>query len=720
MASACRRPSSGPSTGPWLHGATGTPVFSARTLASILAPSRRIASGGGPTKVTPRSAHSSAKAGSSATKPQPTQAASAPLARRAGASSAWSRYGLPVPSPRSRTASSAARTNVARRSSSVCNATTRVPEPCSALSSRTARISRRAGSPRFTTAMRSNTRALSSVRWVLPTAPGRLHVQAAVDAPDLTGDVAGGVRGEEVHDPGDLLRLAQPADRDLGLEALEHLLRHALEHLGGGVARRHGVDRDAQPVGLAGALHLHRGLPGQRLRQAQQPGLGRGVVGLPDAAHLADDRGDHHDPPAAALEHVPERGLRQVEGARQVDFDDPAPVVVGHLQHGAVDGDARVVDQDVEPAVLLDDLGDGAPAVVGVRDVALVHGEALVGEVAAELLAEALGGLVVAAVAGGDVGALGGHAAADGRTDPPGAAGHERHAAGELVARPAGPFLGRCHRFLLRLGRVRLVHGPEPGRCDRHGSGSGYRQHGAERAARQDRRRLPPATTRRAVAQVVARVRHARSPTRGSRPGCRAPSCRRVPPSGQWPALPPPTDRTAMRTPTRRTVTTAVAGLTGLCAAVLVPTVAAAHAGPEPHGWVETAWLTGYSLEDNSPAGTRATSSGRKAGGTGTFDDPITLAVGYAGGDEFPVGTVFYVPLVRAYFVVEDRCGGCSDATDEGEYTIDLWVGSDPDASCMYAITGAHTVVRDATRGWAVEYRPYELGSDCSLFGETP
>ncbi len=179
-----------------------------------------------------------------------------------------------------------------------------------------------------------------------------------------------------------------------------------------------------------------------------------------------------------------------------------------------------------------------------------------------------------------------------------------------------------------------------------------------------------------------------------------------------------------MRTPTRRTVTTAVAGLTGLCAAVLVPTVAAAHAAAqsdsEPDGWVETAWLTGYSLEDDSPAGTRATSSGRRASGTGTFDDPITLAVGYAGGDEFPVGTIFYVPLVRAYFVVEDRCGGCSDWTPEAEYTIDLWVGSDADGSCMYAITGAHTVVRDAGPGWEVEYRPYELGSDCSLFGETP
>jgi len=229
-----------------------------------------------------------------------------------------------------------------------------------------------------------------------------------------------------------------------------------------------------------------------------------------------------------------------------------------------------------------------------------------------------------------------------------------------------------------------------------------------------------------------------------------------------------------MRTPTRRTVP-AAAGLTGLCAAVLLSPTGTATAraetceeldtvvvsdddeleevlssaapgtvvvvetggmtgeirvggncapeaatGDSPDGSVETAFLTGYSLEDNSPPGTRSTSSGRAAGGTGTYEDPITLAVGYASGDEFPRGTVFYVPLVRAYFVVEDRCGGCSDPTAESDYTIDLWVGSDPDGGCMYDITGSHTVVRDAGPGWAVEPRPYELGADCSLFGETP
>jgi hypothetical protein len=236
-----------------------------------------------------------------------------------------------------------------------------------------------------------------------------------------------------------------------------------------------------------------------------------------------------------------------------------------------------------------------------------------------------------------------------------------------------------------------------------------------------------------------------------------------------------------MRIPTRRTVVPAAAGLTGLCAAVLLSptgtgtaraqtceedpgtvvvtddseleeTLAAAapgtlvvvdtgsvtgeirvegedcateaspaqEDGDGPAGAVDTAFLTAYSLEDNSPAGTRSTSSGRTAGGSGTYDDPFTLAVGYAGGDEFPVGTVFYVPLVRAYFEVEDRCGACSDPTAVADYTVDLWVGSDPDASCMYAITGPHTVVRNAGPGWEVEYRTDELGGDCSLFDETP
>ena len=123
-------------------------------------------------------------------------------------------------------------------------------------------------------------------------------------------------------------------------------------------------------------------------------------------AHLPDDRGDHHDAPAAALEHVPQRGLGQVEGPGQVDVDHPAPVVVGHLEHGPVDGDAGVVDQDVQPAVLLDHLGDGAAAVVGGGDVAAVDGDVAVRVGAGEVLGEHSARSSVAAVPGCDVGAL--------------------------------------------------------------------------------------------------------------------------------------------------------------------------------------------------------------------------------------------------------------------------------------------------------------------------
>src|ERR1039458_8527689 len=54
------------------------------------------------------------------------------------------------------TASSAWRTNIARRSTLVCNAIVRIPQPCSKLSSCTARIRRTAASPRLTIATRLN------------------------------------------------------------------------------------------------------------------------------------------------------------------------------------------------------------------------------------------------------------------------------------------------------------------------------------------------------------------------------------------------------------------------------------------------------------------------------------------------------------------------------------------------------------------------------------
>ena len=48
-----------------------------------------------------------------------------------------------------------------------------------------------------------------------PLDEGPLHVEAAVDTPHLPGDIGGSVGSEEVYDPGDLLRPAQTAHRNL-------------------------------------------------------------------------------------------------------------------------------------------------------------------------------------------------------------------------------------------------------------------------------------------------------------------------------------------------------------------------------------------------------------------------------------------------------------------------------------------------------------------------
>ena len=77
--------------------------------------------------------------------------------------------------------------------------------------------------------------------------------------------------------------------------------------------------------------------------------------------------------PEPRVEHVRDRRLGHVEGARQVHLQHFVPVAGGHLRDGFVDRDARVVDEDVQPAVLLDHLLDYALAVLRVADVALVQ-----------------------------------------------------------------------------------------------------------------------------------------------------------------------------------------------------------------------------------------------------------------------------------------------------------------------------------------------------------
>ncbi len=143
-----------------------------------------------------------------------------------------------------------------------------------------------------------------------------------------------------------------------------------------------------------------------------------------------------------------------------------------------------------------------------------------------------------------------------------------------------------------------------------------------------------------------------------------------------------------------------------------------------------TAYLTGYSYFDNTPKGSLAIAFPAskthptvhlEAGGSGTYNDPVTLAVGHAhvGGVDMPdfvPGTRVYVPDFKKYFVVEDECGdgatpqksGCH-AGYNGYIWLDVWVGgqdtdtSDATSACEHKITGLHTIVLEPSSGYPVQ-----------------
>ena len=103
-------------------------------------------------------------------------------------------------------------------------------------------------------------------------------------------------------------------------------------------------------------------------------------------------------------------------------------------------------------------------------------------------------------------------------------------------------------------------------------------------------------------------------------------------------------------------------------------------------------FTTGYTYWDNTPPGSAQISKPvihDRAGGTGTWKDPITVAVQPG---RFAFGTRFYLPELKKYFIVEDLCGACNDGRNGGAYTLDVWVdGSDLSsggaASCASRIT---------------------------------
>lgn len=118
--------------------------------------------------------------------------------------------------------------------------------------------------------------------------------------------------------------------------------------------------------------------------------------------------------------------------------------------------------------------------------------------------------------------------------------------------------------------------------------------------------------------------------------------------------------------------------------------------------------MTGYSWQDNTPPGSAIVSHPivhQRAGGTGTYNDPITVAVpGTADNMAIPAGTRFYLPSVERYVIVEDT--GASPAPVGTDAHLDMWVGGEGGSkassdACMNEIT--------STSALAIENPPPNL-----------
>jgi hypothetical protein len=149
---------------------------------------------------------------------------------------------------------------------------------------------------------------------------------------------------------------------------------------------------------------------------------------------------------------------------------------------------------------------------------------------------------------------------------------------------------------------------------------------------------------------------------------------------------------------------------------------------PSP-GTKATAYLTGYSYYDNYPKFSTTICCGvihTQAGGTGSYADPITLAVGAVNGTpDVPPGTRFYVPALRKYFMVEDICAACHAGHAGTDIWVDAWVDGRTSTetqanACMSSITGVHDIYRDPVSNLVVVPGVISANGSCAtLYSET-
>ena len=169
-----------------------------------------------------------------------------------------------------------------------------------------------------------------------------LHRHAAIDHEHLAGDVAGVIGGEEEGRIGDILGLAEVGQRDAGEQGLAGLFGDGIGHVRGDEAGGDGIH-----------CHLAAGnFLGHGLGEADDAGLGGGVVALAYVAGHAYDGGDVDDAAGGALHEGALQGFHKEEHALEVGGEHGVPVAFLHAHEQAVLGDAGVIHQNIDGGVL--------------------------------------------------------------------------------------------------------------------------------------------------------------------------------------------------------------------------------------------------------------------------------------------------------------------------------------------------------------------------------
>src|SRR5262249_42118042 len=137
-------------------------------------------------------------------------------------------------------------------------------------------------------------------------------------------------------------------------------------------------------------------------------------------ARLTVDRADIDDAAEAPLQHAVPGDLAHVETTAEIGVQHFVPTVAAHLLHGAVAGDAGIVDDDLDGTERGRHLLHARLAILEGRDIPFEDGDA-------GLFPERLGAFVIARIVGGDLVARLFKADGNRFTDAARAAGHHCH-----------------------------------------------------------------------------------------------------------------------------------------------------------------------------------------------------------------------------------------------------------------------------------------------------